>query len=65
VPSTSSGTPNYSGGWQPEHMRYAIREAVDDATRAVAPLDPEVLVGDAIWQGSQRRGLVAHRKEPQ
>jgi hypothetical protein len=31
---------------------------VDDATRTVKPLDPEVVqVGDAIWQGPQWCGL--------
>jgi hypothetical protein len=38
---------------------------VDDATRAVMPLDPEMIeVGDAIWQGPQRRGLVEGAVRP-
>jgi hypothetical protein len=38
---------------------------VDDATRAVVPPDPEVIqVGDAIWQGAERRGLVQGAVRP-
>jgi hypothetical protein len=38
---------------------------VDDATRTVKPLDPEVVqVGDAIWQGPQWRGLAQRTVRP-
>jgi len=38
---------------------------VDDATRAVVPLDPEVLdVGDAIRQGPQWRSLIKGAVRP-
>ena len=38
---------------------------MDDSSRAVAPLDPEVLeVGDAIWQAPQRRSLIQGAVRP-